>query len=278
MIKWLSALFKSPPELISSQAHQVHHESFSEFNTIITARTGLIPINEHDPQDVFIAGYPKSGNTWFQLINVGLLYGLNSMLVPDSVVQELVPDVHFKNFYRRYSTPMLFKTHHPPFAEYKKVVYLLRDGRDVVVSFYHHTCHLSGRKIDFVEFVDQYNIFSLKWHEHVNLWLSNPYKAEMLVVKYEDLKLNGLRVLEQYCDFLDINRNKDHLQSVINETDFERMRLRESHLGWDHPSWPKDKPFIRRGVVGSHKDEFPKAALDKFLSQSGETLEKCGYL
>ncbi len=270
MIKRLSALFRSPVQSISEQTRQIHQETPWELETVITARTGLIPINKYDPQDVFIAGYPKSGNTWFQLITVGLLYGFNPELVPDSVIQDLVPDMHFKSFYRRYSTPMFFKTHNPPFPEYKKVVYLLRDGRDAVVSYYHHTRDLYRQEIDFVEFVEQYNIFSLKWHEHVNVWLSNPYKSEMLVIKYEDLKQNGLRTLEQ--------RSKEHLQTVIHETDFEKMRDREKKLGWDDPNWPEDKPFIRRGVVGSYKDEFPKAALDKFLAQSGETLEKCGYL
>jgi len=278
MIKRLRALFRSPVQSISEQTSQIHQETPWELETVITARTGLIPINKYDPQDVFIAGYPKSGNTWFQLITVGLLYGFNPELVPDSVIQDLVPDMHFKSFYRRYSTPMFFKTHNPPYPEYKKVVYLLRDGRDAVVSYYHHTRDLYRQEIDFVEFVEQYNIFSLKWHEHVNVWLSNPYKSEMLVIKYEDLKQNGLRTLEQYCDFLNISRSKEHLQTVIRETDFEKMRYRERKLGWDDPNWPRDKPFIRRGVVGSYKDEFPKAALDKFLAQSGETLAKCGYL
>jgi sulfotransferase family protein len=278
MIKRLSALFRPPVHPVSEPTSQIRSETSREPEAAITARTGLIPINKYDPRDVFIAGYPKSGNTWFQLITVGLLYGFNSELVPDSVVQDLVPDMHFKSFYRRYSTPMFFKTHNPPLPEYKKVVYLLRDGRDAVVSYYHHTRDLDRREIDFAEFVDQYNIFSLKWHEHVNLWLSNPYQAEMLVIKYEDLKQDGLRILERYCDFLDISRSREHLQTVLRETDFERMRSREKKLGWDDPNWPTDKPFIRRGVVGSYRDEFPKAALDKFLAQSGETLAKCGYL
>jgi hypothetical protein len=277
VIKRLFALWKPSAQLTSEKSHQLS-EAPLEPDALITARTGLTPINKYDPQDVFIAGYPKSGNTWFQLITVGVLYGFNLELVPDSIIQELVPDMHFKSFYRRYSTPMFFKTHNPPLPEYKKVVYLLRDGRDAVVSYYHHTRDLYRRDIDFMEFVEQYNIFSLKWHEHVNLWLSNPYQAEMLVIKYEDLRQNGPQILEQYCDFLNITRSKEYLQAVIRETDFEKMRRREQKLGWDDPNWPKDRPFIRRGMVGSYKDEFPKVALENFLAQSGETLERCGYL
>jgi hypothetical protein len=278
MLRRLSALLGLPVRSISEQTASIPRDIPIDINGVITARTGLSPIDQYDPQDVFIAGFPKSGNTWFQLITVALRYGFNAEMVPDSVVQDLVPDMHFKSFYRRYATPTFFKTHNAPLPEYKKVVYLLRDGRDAVVSYYHHTRDLSRREVDFSKFVEEYNIFSLNWHEHVNLWLSNPYGAEMLVIKYEDLKQNGLQALEQYCDFLNITRDRKHLETVLRATDFEKMRRREENLGWDDPNWPKDRPFIRRGVIGSYKDEFPKEALQKFMAQSGETLKKCGYL
>jgi hypothetical protein len=278
MIRRLSVLLGFPARSTREQALPVAREVPVDLTTQITARTGLMPIGQYDSQDVFIAGFPKSGNTWFQLITVALLYGFNPELVPDSIVQELVPDMHFKSFYRRYATPMFFKTHNPPLPEYKKVVYLLRDGRDAVVSYYHHTRDLHRQEIDFFKFVEEYNIFSLKWHEHVNLWLSNPYQADMLVIKYEDLRNNGLEALEEYCDFLHITRSREYLQNILRDTDFNKMRRREQNLGWDDPNWPKDRPFIRRGVIGSYKDEFPQEALDKFLVESGETLKRCGYL
>lgn len=278
MLRRLSGLLGATARPMPEQTASVPSDAPIDVNGLVSARTGLIPIGQYDSQDVFIAGFPKSGNTWFQLITVALLYGFNAEWVPDSVVQDLVPDMHFKSFYRRYSTPMFFKTHNPPLPEYRKVVYLLRDGRDAVVSYYHHTKDLFRREVNFSEFVQEYNIFSLKWHEHVNVWLSNPYQAEMLIIKYEDLKQDGTRVLRRYCDFLNINRSQEYLQLVLHQTAFEKMRQRERNLGWDDPNWPKDRPFIRRGIIGSYKDEFPKAALDKFLAQSGETLRMCGYL
>src|SRR5579871_1431411 len=101
-------------------------------------QANLIPISESRPEDVFIAGYPKSGNTWVQNLLVGVVYGAAPSRVPDTLVQDLVPDVHSRSWYRRYGRLMFFKTHHLPRPEYRRVVYLLRDGRDVMVSYWHH--------------------------------------------------------------------------------------------------------------------------------------------
>ena len=99
---------------------------------------GWQPIMATDPADVFIVAYPKSGITWLQNMVAATLYGLDPQRAPDSLVQELVPDVHYKQLYKRFRTPMVFKTHHLPRPEYRRVVYLLRDGRDVMVSYWHH--------------------------------------------------------------------------------------------------------------------------------------------
>ena len=91
---------------------------------------GYAPIREARPEDVFIVGYPRTGNTWFQNLVSGVVFGADPELTPDSVIQELVPDVHAKQYYKRFGTPTFFKSHDLPAPEHKRVIYLLRDGRD----------------------------------------------------------------------------------------------------------------------------------------------------
>jgi hypothetical protein len=38
---------------------------------------------------------------------------------------------------------------------------------------------------------------------------------------------------------------------------FETMRENERKFGRADPAWPKDKAFVRRGEIGSYKDEMP---------------------
>lgn len=236
------------------------------------------PIDQTQDEDVFIVGYPKSGNTWFQNLLVGVVYGIDTRYVPDTLVQEIVPDVHAKKVYKRWGTPMFFKSHHLPRPEYRRVVYLLRDGRDAMVSYYHHINALRGGHFEIQEmFQGSETLFPCKWHEHVTGWRQNPYQAEVLTIKYESLKEDAVAQLERFCRFVDVPRDRDYLTNVVANGSFERMRDKEVQMGWSNPSWPKDRPFVRRGKVGSYKDEMPVSVLDAFLAEAAPALTQSGY-
>jgi hypothetical protein len=235
-------------------------------------------MGQFDDKDVFIAGYPKSGNTWMQNLVTGIAYQMDPAVTPDSLIQEVVPDVHYRTYYRRYATPMFFKTHDLPRPEYRKVVYLIRDGRDAMVSYFHHLTALEGREIDFLRMVKTgEGLAPAKWHKHVEAWGANPYRAEMLVIKYEDLLMNGLKELQRFCAFVGIDRDESFLKSVLAGSSFTSMRQKEEQTGWEGGGWPKDKPFVRRGKVGSYKDEMSGEVLEAFLADAADTLRKYQY-
>jgi len=236
-------------------------------------------VEEFHPDDVFIVGYPKSGNTWMQNLVAGIVYGVDPQYAPDTLIQELVPDVHYKRYYKRFRTPMFFKSHHLPRLEYRRVVYLLRDGRDVMVSYFHHLRAIKGKEINFLNMIrDGVDHSFGKWHEHVEAWLSNPYNADMIVIKYEDLKEDAVGQLQRFCQFVGLNRSTSFLERVARGASFENLRKKEVLYGYDNPQWPHKQPFVRRGRVGSYKDEMPKEVLEVFLAQANETLKRLGYL
>lgn len=246
----------------------------------IQRHTGLLPIDRTDPQDVFIVGYPKSGNTWMQSLIAGVVYGLDPACLSYALVDDLVPDVHARSYYRRYRTPMHFKSHSLPEPKYRRVIYLLRDGRDVMVSYYHHLNALHGETdINFAEIVRTgRHLYPGKWHEHVKAWQANPYNAQIVTLKYEELSEDPVGQLSRICEFLSIERPVALLESVSKGSSFGMMREREEKFGLQDRAWPSDKFFIRRGVVGSHRDEMPGNVLDLFLSDAADTLRACAYL
>jgi hypothetical protein len=240
---------------------------------------GCTPITQFNEQDIFIAGYPKSGNTWFQELVSAVVYGVDPALCPPSLFHELVPDVHYKDFYQRYQTPMFFKTHNTPRPEYKRVVHLLRDGRDVMTSFFHHNAALAAAQTEFLEMVrDGKNVGSSKWHEHTRSWLENPYGAVIITIKYEDLVENAAREMFRFCEFAGIVREPAFVERMAAATAFEKMQSREARERiYVEPRWPKDKLFRRKGKVGSYKEDMPPEVLRAFLAQSAATLRQCGY-
>ncbi|MBM3995641.1 MAG: sulfotransferase domain-containing protein [Planctomycetes bacterium] len=244
---------------------------------------GFTSIRESVPEDIFIVSYPKSGNTWFQYLASAIVYGIDPEATPDSVVQELVPDVHALHYYKRFSTPTFFKSHDLPAPEHRRVVYLLRDGRDAMVSFLHYIRVCRHPDLDFLEFVRDVEKWSGqgRWSEHVESWLANPHRAEMIVVRYEDLLVDTVGQLERFCAFVDIEPKPGRLQEIAAKTTFAKMRQKEiNQPGWangSHASWPKDQFFMRRGQCGSYKDEMPAEVLEAFLRDASATLAKCGY-
>ncbi|WP_083862289.1 sulfotransferase domain-containing protein [Baaleninema simplex] len=249
----------------------------------IRAYTETVPISEFLPEDdVFIVGYPKSGNSWFQNLITGLVYGVNPAQAPDAIVQDLVPDIHYKRYYRRYSTPMFFKSHLPPQPTYRKVIYLLRDGRDVMVSYYRFLQALRSSKNESVDFLHMVKtgegLFqNRKWHDQVEAWLKNPHQADTITVRYEDMLERPVDELERVCEFIHFEASRDVLEQVTAAASFQSLRKKEEKFGLNNPGWPKDKFFNRRGKAGSYKDEMPKEVLEAFMEEAGETLEKVGY-
>ena len=240
--------------------------------------TGLTPISERHSEDIFIIGYPKSGNTWLQSLVAAVVYGVTARHAPDELVQELIPDVYLRKYYRRYATPTYFRSHSLPMPDLKKLVYVIRDGRDVMVSYRHFLDALDIAPVGFLEMVrDGANLFPCKWHEHVEAWIRNPFGAEILIVRYEDLHRNPMAEMRRFCEFAGIERRVADLEEMIQASSFKVMRRREEKIGWANKSWPADAFFLRRGKVGSYCDEMPADVLAVFLAEAAPTLRRCGY-
>jgi Sulfotransferase domain len=268
----IKRIFSREPDAATSAIPDSARQAFC-------AATGLRPIDDFRPTDIPIVGYPKSGNTWMQYLISSAAYGIDVASAPDSLIQDLVPDVHFKTFFKPYFPTTFFKSHFLPRPDYRRVIYLLRDGRDAMVSYLHYIEGLKGEKIDFLRLVQAKEwLFPGPWHDHVEQWLANPHKAEMIVIRYEDLKRDTVRELRRICEFSGIQREQSVLETSAEKCSFTSMRRREDTFAWENPQIPKTQRFVRRGEVGSHKDEMPAAVLEAFLAEAGPVLRKTGYL
>jgi hypothetical protein len=242
------------------------------------ASAGLCPIERFASNDVFIVGYPKSGNTWMQYLVAGAFYGVDLPAAPDALIQDLAPDVHFKKFYKRYFPVTFFKSHFLPRPDYRKVVYLLRDGRDAMVSYWHYLQATCGQKLDFLQLIQSGDkFFPCKWHTHVAQWLANPHSAEMIIVRYEDLLRDPVAELKRIRDFAGLSRETSALEKAAQNASFSAMRQREKLFPWENPETRKNAHFVRRGQTGSHQDEMPAPVREAFLREAAATLRSAGY-
>src|SRR4051794_9451760 len=87
--------------------------------------------------DVWIVSYPKSGNTWTRFLIANLI--ADGETVDWSNIERRVPDIYYNRDPHLLSLPRprYLKSHEAYRPEYRRVVLIVRDPRDVAVSYYH---------------------------------------------------------------------------------------------------------------------------------------------
>lgn len=243
----------------------------------VSYATGFRMDNTVAPNDIIIAGYPKSGNTWFRQLSIGAFHGIPLDSLSDDVVQHINPDIDRQRLYSRPYPTMLFKTHALPKPEYRRVVYLVRDGRDAIVSW---RCMFEkkGIKIPWRSFLsDPSSSSRFSWGHHLAEWNQNRHRAEILVIRYEDLLKDTVNELLRFCKFAGVSRSREELQSIAEMASFERSKERERLWGVSTPDWPQGKSFHRQGKAGAFERELPDDVKTKFESLYGNWLDHYGY-
>ncbi len=249
-------------------------------NILLARYTDLTPMGRYHPDDIFIISYPKSGSNWLRTMFAGIIHGLDLEYAQPALVSELVPG-HKTKYYKRFQTPMFFRFHALLHRSFRRVIYLIRDGRDAIVSYHHHTQTVKQKSVDLLDVVEGREFiqpFNFSWAQHVRAWQGNPFKANLITVRYEDLLTDTVGELGRLLEFAGIETGTDGLEGIAKAASFEKMREREKRLGNTNSAWPPGQQFMRRGIAGSHKDEKSAEALRAFLDQSAQTLTSLGYL
>lgn len=167
----------------------------------------LLQINRIRPDDTFIVSYPKSGNTWLRFLVANMRSRGESINFGN--IDRYVPDVYSaKHLVNSQNAQRIIKTHDALFGYYPRSLYIYRDYRDVLVSFYHYETALRHFSGSFEQFIQSENIrrpFGL-WKDHVKKALA--FKAanseRMMILSYEQLIQWPPEKLATVADFCDI--------------------------------------------------------------------------
>lgn len=238
----------------------------------------------HRPDDRYIIGYPRSGNTWLRII-------LTNILVPDAnsdpyIIQSTLPGVSFKQINRinQFPSPRLIHSHTIYRRDIPTAVYLIRDGRDVLVSYYHYLITRKGRAKDesFSQFFDLYcqGVYGQQWHENVETWFLTgieKMKDKILVIHFEDLKKNTEDIVFDVANFLGIPASISDIQDAIEKSKIDRLReIEKSQFGIDIID--PNISFYRSGKSGQWMDMFTPEIEQQFYEFSSYALQLGGYL
>lgn len=237
-----------------------------------------------------IVSYPKSGRTWLQKLIIEAVRLETGQTEEFSDITEASADADI---------PLILSTHAGSSWEewvrdYKsvqkddwqkydhaKIIFLVRDPRDVLVSQYHHIRHRTGyEKFDKNYLVRNPNVGILKIIHFMNKWQRyfETYPEQVFRMSYEDMRKDTEAELIKMFDFWGLKISGSHILQAIENCTLERMKKKEqSHADspWMVTSDKSNSNAFqsRKGMIGEYKEFFDQDDIDYINTQISEHLD-----
>lgn len=113
-----------------------------------------------------------------------------------------------------------------------KMIYTVRNPKDAVVSVYHHFKNVHGYVGSFTDMMDGYlkgEIIYGSYFNHVEEYLGlAKIKKNLLVVTYEEMVTDMVKVVRQIVDFLNLSFSDSDIEKVADYVHFDKMKDRKS--------------------------------------------------
>lgn len=241
--------------------------------------------------DTMIVSYPRSGNTWMRFLLANLSYPDETVSL--TTVGRLVPDIYLDSAAEisRIPSPRLMKSHEPFDSRYQRVIYLVRDPRDVVVSNFHYCLRMGWvpKQTTLSSFLTRFLENGWPrygtWGEHVGSWIGarggGANNEDFLVVRYEDLTANPQTELIRMAEFTNLPSDAESVGRAVDQSVFERMRRDEElvSVAWQEQSAVnRDETFVRSGLVGEGAKRLRKSEIQSINSLWRRQMIWTGYL
>jgi hypothetical protein len=225
---------------------------------------------------ILVPEYPKSGGTWLSMMLADYL----ALPCPRNRFPVLGASV--------------MHGHHLYSPSFRNVFCLIRDGRDVMVSYYFHLLFEHDRNdprlvestrralgLDayddvranlprFIEYVFTHHDrgrFRFTWSEFVRSW----HGKGIHIVKYEDLLEDASGTLATALRrVLGLEPDAERLRAIEREHSFENLTKRKK-------GQEDQKNFLRKGIAGDWKEKFSAEAREVFDRFAGDELILAGY-
>ncbi len=239
----------------------------------------------------YLVSYPKSGNTWMRMLLANLLKEDDEEIALHNV-NKYVPDIHASDKLRSViaegsvfaGLPYQFlKTHdaYLPFYRDKQVIYIVRDGRDALTSYYHYLKARTDHAVSLGDVIrGRYDAPGRSWSSHVVNWAKGACRRKA-TFKYEDLVADTAKEVRRLLAILGWEPDSDRIARAIENSSFEKLKMLEGKHGWMRESRTeagKGTPFFRKGSVGDWRSIFSPADTSEFWRYHQEGMRLHGYV
>ena len=236
----------------------------------------------HD--DLYIVSFPKSGTTWlnFLIANVHLKMSGSSQHVTFYNIDDFIPDIAQVRCIKENILPFpghrVIKSHAEFNPLYQKIIYLVRDPRDVMVSYYWFLKKLGSFQEDISQLIRSQTFGIPAWCRHVQGWAEKtPIANRIEFIRYEDMKADPLLVLSRVYSLLGHQIPTEILEQAIEVSSFANMKKLEADYNHGGDFRFPGFEFVRKGQTGGYRTEITGADLDFINATAARWLSLFRY-
>ena len=181
------------------------------------------------------------------------------------------------------------------------IIYILRDPRDVCISYSKHTGLTIDETIEFmindfaitnwVESPSKGNLFNDKnrpssfyssWEKHVLSWTSIKWNSPKIILRFEDLIMKKKVIVNEIINFFEKNfrfkfQNKDEkIQNILSTTDFLKLKEEEEKNGFEESTG--NNSFFSVGKKNQWKSILNNKQIKKIEDKFSKVMKDFNYI
>jgi len=264
------------------------NEQLVAYARVITKRQAAARGLTVFPDDTFLVSFPRSGNTWTRFLVCNLIDPEHPVNFAE--LESRIPEIYFvpDRDLRKFPRPRVIKSHECFDPRYRKIIYIVRDPRDVLISYYEfqlkrrvitEECSLEQFLPRFLESAVEPKIGS--WRDHVVSWVATRGgHKDFLLLRYEEMLSNTQQEATKIASFLGLDSNSERIARAVELSSADRMRKLEKEQARQWSATRKtrqDKPFVRKAISGDWKSQLSETCVARIEAAWGDVMRSVGY-
>ena len=224
---------------------------------------------------IWLASFPRSGNTFFRNV-LYEVYGIESSTYHKESTYPVDDKYDQYQVVKTHLLPSQLEPNDPSV----KSVYLVRDGRDSLVSTAHHRKDIVSPNSDFeVNLLE--SIIAPRgshfggWSENVRQWNE---RAD-IIIRFEDLIADPIKEVEKLRSIMDLPTPQIDKLPSFKDLKFGSPKYGSARKNkvLKEGEEKKASKFFRKGKVGGYKDDMSPEMEQLFWNIHGDIMRQMGY-
>lgn len=276
---------------------------------------------------IWLASYPKSGNTWLRLLLANLLSDsqdatdINQINLPQrcvtnrhtfeeitlidssllrqeevdamrpAIVNAISAETDGDTYVKLHDAYRILPDGKPllGIGHARAALYVVRDPRDVVISFAFHNGTSIDRAITLMNdsngtisrnpkrYTPQVPQLMHDWSGHVEGWIDQR-DVPVHVIRYEDLHASPIDTLQKAANFLGLTIAQERIAHAVRCTQFSSLQRKEQDSGFRERIKVSTAPFFRSGRTGSWREELSVVQQRRITEVHHRVMTRFNYL